>query len=137
MATLTYNPNEQAEGELSTEEQEALEVGEKLAEQQSELLAGKFKDAEELEKGYIELQKKLGSQEEETKEETTETTDEVEEKENTGISTLKVGFNRVHGYFIEISRGQVENVPPNYIRRKTLKNTLKSFKKKHHTTLFF
>ena len=80
MATLTYNPNEQAEGELSTEEQEALEVGEKLAEQQSELLAGKFKDAEELEKGYIELQKKLGSQEEEVKEEVTETKDEVEEK---------------------------------------------------------
>ncbi|MBA57846.1 MAG: DNA mismatch repair protein MutS [Gammaproteobacteria bacterium] len=48
---------------------------------------------------------------------------EVEEKENTGISTLKVGFNRVHGYFIEISRGQVEKVPPHYIRRQTLKNT--------------
>ena len=53
MATLTYNPSEQTEGELTTEEQESLEVGEKLAEQQSELLAGKFKDAEELESGYI------------------------------------------------------------------------------------
>ena len=80
MATLTYNPNEQAEGELNAEEQEALEVGEKLAEQQGELLAGKFKDAEALEQGYIELQKKLGSQEEEVKEEVTETKDEVEEK---------------------------------------------------------
>ena len=60
MATLTYDPSEQAEGELTTEEQESLEVGEKLAEQQNELLAGKFKDAEELEKGYIELQKMLG-----------------------------------------------------------------------------
>ena len=48
--TLTYDANEQAEGELSTEEKEALEVGEKLTEQQNELLAGKFKDAEELEK---------------------------------------------------------------------------------------
>ena len=45
MATLTYDPSEQAEGELTTEEQESLEVGEKLAEQQNELLAGKFKDA--------------------------------------------------------------------------------------------
>ena len=82
MATLTYNPNEQAEGELNAEEQEALEVGEKLAEQQGELLAGKFKDAEALEQGYIELQKKLGSQEKTTEEEVTETKDEkVEEKE--------------------------------------------------------
>ena len=61
--TLTYDPSEQKEGELSTEEQEALAVGEKLAEQEQQLLAGKFKDAEELEKGYIELQKKLGSEE--------------------------------------------------------------------------
>ena len=68
MATLTYNPNEQAEGELTTEEQESLEVGEKLAEQQGEMLAGKFKNAEELEQGYIELQKKLGEPKEETAE---------------------------------------------------------------------
>ena len=65
MATLTYDPTEQAEGELSTEEQDSLEVGEKLAEQQSEMLAGKFKNAEELEQGYIELQKKLGEPREE------------------------------------------------------------------------
>ena len=65
MATLTYDPTEQAEGELSTEEQDSLEVGEKLAEQQSEMLAGKFKTAEDLEQGYIELQKKLGGPKEE------------------------------------------------------------------------
>ena len=65
MATLTYDPTEQTEGELSTEEQESLEVGEKLAEQQSEMLAGKFKTAEDLEQGYIELQKKLGEPKEE------------------------------------------------------------------------
>ena len=65
MATLTYNPTEQAEGELSTEEQESLEVGEKLAEQQEQMLAGKFKNAEDLEQGYIELQKKLGEPKEE------------------------------------------------------------------------
>ena len=78
MATLTYDPTEQTEGELSTEEQESLEVGEKLAEQQSEMLAGKFKTAEDLEQGYIELQKKLGSPKEEAKEEATaETKEEV------------------------------------------------------------
>ena len=65
MATLTYDPTEQAEGELSNEEQESLEVGEKLAEQQEQMLAGKFKTAEDLEQGYIELQKKLGEPKEE------------------------------------------------------------------------
>ena len=77
--TLTYDPTEQAEGELTEEEKSALEVGEKLAEQQDQLLAGKFKDAEELEKGYIELQKKLGSQEETTEEKDTETKEEEPE----------------------------------------------------------
>ena len=77
MATLTYDPSETQEGELNQEEQEALEVGEKLAEQQEQLLAGKFKDAEELEKGYMELQKKLG----EPSEETAEPEEKVEAKE--------------------------------------------------------
>ena len=47
---------------------------------------------------------------------------EAQERERTGISTLKVGYNRVHGYFIEISKGQSENAPADYIRRQTLKN---------------
>ncbi|MEX2963076.1 DNA mismatch repair protein MutS [Microbulbifer sp. TYP-18] len=47
---------------------------------------------------------------------------EQREKERTGIPTLKVGYNRVHGYFIEISRGQSDKAPAEYIRRQTLKN---------------
>ena len=47
---------------------------------------------------------------------------ENREKERTGISTLKVGYNRVHGYFIEISRAQSDSAPVEYIRRQTLKN---------------
>lgn len=47
---------------------------------------------------------------------------ETEEKRKTGISTLKVGYNRVHGYYIEISRLQSEQAPAEYIRRQTLKN---------------
>ncbi|MBV1884545.1 MAG: DNA mismatch repair protein MutS [Pseudomonadales bacterium] len=47
---------------------------------------------------------------------------ESREKERTGISTLKVGYNRVHGYFIEISKAQSETAPVEYIRRQTLKN---------------
>ncbi|MEY3182196.1 MAG: hypothetical protein RLZ35_181 [Pseudomonadota bacterium] len=47
---------------------------------------------------------------------------EKTEKEQTGLSTLKVGYNRIHGYFIELSRGQAEQAPSHYIRRQTLKN---------------
>ncbi len=46
---------------------------------------------------------------------------EVRERERSGISNLKVGYNRVHGYFIEISRAQVEKAPPEWTRRQTLK----------------
>lgn len=47
---------------------------------------------------------------------------EEQEKARTGFSTLKVGYNRVQGYYIEISRLQAQNVPLDYIRRQTLKN---------------
>jgi DNA mismatch repair protein MutS len=47
---------------------------------------------------------------------------EEREKKRTGFSTLKVGYNRVHGYYIEISRLQAQTAPADYIRRQTLKN---------------
>ncbi|GAB5450606.1 MAG: DNA mismatch repair protein MutS [Halioglobus sp.] len=47
---------------------------------------------------------------------------ERREREHTGISTLKVGYNRVHGYYIEISKAQAEQAPAEYVRRQTLKN---------------
>jgi DNA mismatch repair protein MutS len=47
---------------------------------------------------------------------------EQRERERTGVSTLKVGYNRVHGYFIEISRSHHIEVPTEYVRRQTLKN---------------
>jgi len=82
MATLTYDPSEAPEGELSAEEQDSLKVGEALAEQEGKKLAGKFEDAEALEKAYIELQSKLGEPKEEkapVKEEKTEAKEEVKE----------------------------------------------------------
>jgi hypothetical protein len=54
---ITLNPSEQIEGEFSTEELDSLAVGERLAEQEQQLLAGKYQSAEELERGYLELQK--------------------------------------------------------------------------------
>jgi DNA mismatch repair protein MutS len=47
---------------------------------------------------------------------------EKEERRRTGLSTLKVGFNQIHGYYIEISRGQAGAAPQDYQRRQTLKN---------------
>ena len=47
---------------------------------------------------------------------------EQRERDATGLSTLKVGYNRVHGYYIEISRSQSEQAPDAYQRRQTLKN---------------
>ncbi len=62
---------------------------------------------------------------------------EARERERSGIATLKVGYNRVHGYYIEISKGQAERAPVHYTRRQTLTNAeryiteeLKSFEDK-------
>jgi DNA mismatch repair protein MutS len=46
---------------------------------------------------------------------------EQREKQRSGIATLKVAYNRVHGYYIEVSKAQSDNVPADYIRRQTLK----------------
>ena len=47
---------------------------------------------------------------------------EASEREKTGIRTLKVGFNRVFGYYIEVSKSFIDQVPANYIRKQTLAN---------------
>lgn len=60
---LTYDPTPADAPELSEDEQNSLEVADKLQQEEAELLAGKFKNAEELENAYLELQKKLGSDE--------------------------------------------------------------------------
>ena len=57
--TLSYDPTPEADV-LTEEEQDSLQVGQELKEQQEQLLAGKYKSAAELEKAYVELQKKLG-----------------------------------------------------------------------------
>lgn len=47
---------------------------------------------------------------------------EAKERQTTGINTLKIGYNRVSGYYIELTRAQAEQAPSHYIRRQTLKN---------------
>ena len=77
--TLSYDNTPDTEV-LSAEEQNSLEVGEKLVAEQEQLLAGKYKSAEELESAYLSLQKKLG-QTEEDEEVDYESTDEGYEEE--------------------------------------------------------
>jgi hypothetical protein len=83
---ITLNPSEQIEGEFSAEELDSLAVGERLAEQEQQLLAGKYQSAEELERGYLELQKRLSSpaEEEPQVEEAPEAEEEEEEIEVDG-----------------------------------------------------
>ena len=67
--TFTVDTTTQTEtmsDNLTADEQDSLAVGEKIVEGQQQLLAGKYKDAQELEKAYVELQKKLGSNKEES-----------------------------------------------------------------------
>ena len=79
---ITLNPYEQAEGEFSAEELDSLQVGERLAEQEQQLLAGKYKSAEELERGYLELQKRLSGKEEPEVEAQEEVEQEEQPEEN-------------------------------------------------------
>ena len=80
---LTYDPTPADAPEFSADEQNSLEVAEKLGQQESELYAGKFENAEELENAYLELQRKLGSNDDDEVEDTTLDEDEVDYDEAT------------------------------------------------------
>jgi len=101
--TLTVNDTPEAEG-LSPEEQDSLQVGEEMAEQQGELLAGKYKNAEDLESAYLELQKKLGDNDG-VQEEGRNETQEVEPEEPTEVEMYqedgKVNYESVKEHYGE------------------------------------
>ena len=80
--TLSYDNTPETEV-LSAEEQNSLEVGEKLVAEQEQLLAGKYKSAEELENAYLSLQKKLGQTEENEEVDYEESDEGYEEEEGT------------------------------------------------------
>lgn len=77
--TLTYDASPEAEV-LNADEQESLEIGEQLQTEQEGLLAGKYTNAQELEKAYIELQGKLGESKSEDKEPPTDEVAEIPEE---------------------------------------------------------
>ena len=88
--TLTMESNVETTSidNLSAEEQDSLQVGEQMQKAQDNLLAGKYKNAEELEKGYLELQQKLNSKEEPAQEEQEEQAEEEAEVESTILDQL-------------------------------------------------
>ena len=61
MATLTYDPTPADQPEFSEEEMDSLQRGEEMEQEEQQLLAGKYQNAEELEKAYIELQMSYNS----------------------------------------------------------------------------
>ena len=80
--TLTMNETPADNPEFTQEEMDSLKVGEEMEAQQEQLLAGKYKTAEDLESAYIELQKKLGEPKEEVSNETEETVSEETTEES-------------------------------------------------------
>jgi len=85
---LTLNPLDEQDGQLSADEQESLEIGERLAQQEEQLLAGKYKSAEELERGYLELQKRLSSKQQD--EEPVEQVEEEQEEDTQEESLYEI-----------------------------------------------
>jgi hypothetical protein len=116
MATLTYDPTEFQEGEFTAEELEAIQVGEELAAHEESLLAGKYRDAEELEAAYIELQRKLGSRDPEDEvgapveydEEVTE--DEAPQYDSSLVDELYKEYNQ--GEFSQDTINAIQSMSP-------------------------
>ena len=100
--TLTFENNQEVTsvGNLNADEQDSLQVGEAMIEEQEGLLAGKYKDAQQLEKAYVELQKKLGNKGDgdSTEARDSEDSEEVEseegyeDEEETDVDTSQDGF---------------------------------------------
>lgn len=119
MTTLTYDPTETPEGELTAEEQDSLAVGEKLIAEQEKAYAGKFRDAEELEKAYIELQKKFSSRNtkdtsevEDSEPEEVEQESEEDDEEPSGSILDKLWEQAQEGKFSEDTIKELKNVKP-------------------------
>ena len=87
---LTYDPTPADAPEFTEEEQDSLRVADELGEKENELLAGKYQNAEELEEAYLNLQKKLGSQDEDDEvEDTTLDEDEYPEEVADGVNLIQ------------------------------------------------
>lgn len=109
---MSMIPEENAPGELNADEQDSLQVGEQMQQDQEQMLAGKYKNAQELESAYLELQKKLG--ENNTTEESTEETveEQAEEEETPDASLLDRLWEESKGEFSEETLKELAEAKP-------------------------
>jgi len=108
---LTYDPTPADAPEFTADEQDSIAVAEKLGEQESELLAGKYESAEQLEEAYLELQRKLGSDDDnDDVEDTTLDEDEVEYDDNVvaGIETIQEASDEYYANEGQLSEETME-----------------------------
>jgi len=107
--TLTYNPAEANPPVLSEEEQNSLEVAERLGQEEAELYAGKFENAEELENAYLALQKKLGSGDTDEEEQSTLDEDEYyDEATSAGIELISNASDEYYANEGQLSPDTIE-----------------------------
>jgi hypothetical protein len=109
--TLNYDPTDPDAPEFSEDEQNSLEVADRLGEEENELLAGKYRNAEDLEEAYLELQKKLGSDDDEVEDTTLdEDEDEIEYDEAVvaGIETIQEASEEYYANEGQISEETLE-----------------------------
>ena len=108
---------------LTPEEQDSLQVGEALVAEQENLLAGKYKNAEELEKAYIELQGKIGDPKEEKEEPTQELEIEKEEKEleEPDTSFLDRLWDEANTKYTDETMQELSKMNPNELARQYIK----------------
>jgi len=102
---LTYDPTPADAPEFTEDEQNSLEVAEKLGQEEAKQYAGKFENAEELENAYIELQKKLGSNDEDTE---VDTLEETEEEVSPGVSLITDASNEYYANEGKLSQETME-----------------------------
>ena len=108
--TLTYNPAEANQPEFTSDEQNSLEVAEKLGQQESELYAGKFENAEELENAYLELQRKMGSgnTDEDTEEAYLDDDEYYDEATSAGIELIQEASDEYYANEGQLSAETIE-----------------------------
>ena len=107
--TLTYNPAEANPPALSSDEQNSLEVAEKLGQQEADLYAGKFENAEELENAYLELQRKMGSGDTDEEEQSTLDDDEYyDEATSAGIELIQGASDEYYANEGQLSPDTIE-----------------------------
>ena len=105
---LTYDPTPADAPEFSEDEQDSLAVAEKLGQQESELYAGKYQSAEELEEAYINLQKKLGTSDDDDVEDTTLDEDEYPDEVVEGVDLIQTASEEYFANDGEISAETME-----------------------------